>query len=507
MGKLTKLKEIFSKENIKKGVRLGVLTAGIAFASIGFTSCGDIVNGPIDPETDYCEICEGIQDEYHVHEQPTPEPEQPTPEQPEQPKPEKEKCTQDGCVLDKHDDTIKHDYCDKYDCGVEGNETDDTPHQHCKAEDCKDHKGAYTGEHTHVCKDAENCKDSGNFDENGKHTHDYCNQTNCKKNGIDDSTYPHKHNYCDDENCIGEDKTTNPDHDHTYPTPEPEESWFKPVSIGGSDLYQVYCIDDIQYNKDNDFTTEKKVNDYLAAYIDYINGLTLNENLTGNVENNLNNIKSYPTSQKLDLLIGTTANDTGTIYSQINGINDICAPAIEKVAQNVATTNKEMDLDYFYLDFRAFENEVYGVVCNKNQTYIDKKNKIQKDLESNNIYYKLDYSIYQADGTIHPDAVQRFDKAIKAAATKLKTQFPQIENMETIVRNYVNLSFATSGLEGILDKLCPSLGIDPETCKNNEMVNVIYNVPYEDMTEPLNQISQAKLNKSVFSQDYGRELC
>ena len=77
MGKLTKLKEVFSKENIKKGVRLGVLTASIAFASMGFTSCGD-------PEIDYCEICEGIQDEYHDHEKeqggtepitPKPEPE------------------------------------------------------------------------------------------------------------------------------------------------------------------------------------------------------------------------------------------------------------------------------------------------------------------------------------------------------------------------------------------------------------------------------------------------
>jgi len=39
-------------------------------------------------------------------------------------------------------------------------------------------------------------------------------------------------------------------------------------------------------------------------------------------------------------------------------------------------------------------------------------------------------------------------------------------------------------------------------CYNNEMVDVIYGVDYEKMTP----VAQAKLNKSIFSHDYGREL-
>ncbi len=328
-----------------------------------------------------------------------------------------------------------------------------------------------------------------------------CNDENCVEYA-DKKIYKngHTHDYCSDPNC-----TT--DHgDAGHPVEHENSSWFKPVSIGGSDLYQVYCIDNIQYNKDNDFTTESKVNAYLEAYIDYINSLTLNENLTGNVENNLNNIKSYPITQKLNLLIGTTANDTGTIYSQINGINDICAPAINKIAQNINITKDKQLLDksMYKLIYRAIDNYVYGSTYDfTNTNYTTEKTNIERVLDNINKGYSTSYSIYNQDGTICPEALQLFDEMNMAAATKLKTQFPQIENMETIVRNYVNLSFATSGLEGILDKLCPSLGIDPETCKNNEMVDVIEKVEISEMTP----IAQAKLNKSVFSQDYGRELC
>ena len=292
-------------------------------------------------------------------------------------------------------------------------------------------------------------------------------------------------------------------------------SWFKSVLIGGNENYNVFYIDNDAYNEYNiTFTKNEKINDYLAAYIDYINGLDLNKNLIGDVENNLKNIiiKGYSAGQKFDLLIGTTADDTGTIYSEVNGINDICAPAIREIAKNVADTNKEFDLDYFYLNYRAIENEVYGVAYNKNnETYLNKKTEIENDLKNNNDHYKVNYSIYQTDGTIHPDAVQYFNDAIKTAATKLKTQYPQIENMETIVYNFVNLSFTASAIEGTHDQLSESLLVNEhkhtDECCNNEMVDTIYGVEYEEMTEPLNPIAQAKLNKSIFSQDFGRELC
>ena len=60
------------------------------------------------------------------------------------------------------------------------------------------------------------------------------------------------------------------------------------------------------------------------------------------------------------------------------------------------------------------------------------------------------------------------------AATKLGVS-------ENEVRDIVNLSFATSGVEGILDKLCPVLEIHQGACPNNQMVDVINNVKAEDM--------------------------
>lgn len=286
--------------------------------------------------------------------------------------------------------------------------------------------------------------------------------------------------------------------------------WFKEVKIGGEDSpYKVY-IPEHSYNDHNQLV-DGSINNYLDQYQKYIASLSLNEELTGGVEIDFARIKAMAgTSEqyKLDTLIGTINN---TDPNTIKGINNVCAPAIREIAKNVADTNKEFDLDYFYLNYRAIENEVYGVAYNKNnETYLNKKTEIENDLKNNNDHYKVNYSIYQTDGTIHPDAVQYFNDAIKTAATKLKTQYPQIENMETIVYNFVNLSFIASAIEGMHDDLSTSHAIEhthTDSCYNNQMVDTIYGVEYEEMTEPLNPIAQSKLNKSIFSQDFGRELC
>lgn len=332
----------------------------------------------------------------------------------------------------------------------------------------------------HKCDD-ENCVEySDNKIYKNGHTHDYCERTDC-----DGSTH------------MGADHPTEP----TYP------DWFKKITIGGEDSpYKVFVIDNNAYNKTHDFTAESKVNDYLDKYIEHINGLTLNKELTGDVEiptTAIKNMVGDNAEWRFDALIGTTSKNE--ISTNTIGINDVCKPAIEEIAKNVAITNEEFDLDYFYLNFRAFENEAYGLANDKNsKTYTEKKAEIEKDLDSNNKHYNIDYSIYKEDGTIHPNALQRFDEAIKAATTKLKKQGKNVT--EDDLRNIIKLSLTASSIEGMHDYLSSTLLVNEhehtDECYNNEMVDAIYGVDYEEMTP----VAQAKLNKSIFSQDYGREL-
>lgn len=283
-------------------------------------------------------------------------------------------------------------------------------------------------------------------------------------------------------------------------------SWFKSVSIGGNENYNVFYIDNDAYNEYNiTFTKNEKINDYLAAYIDYINGLDLNKNLIGDVENNLKNIiiKGYSAGQKFDLLLGTAGDDTGLIYSEVNGINDICAPAIEEITKNIGISgndeyNKDFDKTMFELYYRAIANEVYNYANSGSKTYTDEKNDIQYRLSYANNIAGTDYNIYQEDGTIHPEALQRFDQMITRASDRLNIDVNDLYNI-------VNLSFTASAIEGTHDQLSESLLVNEhkhtDACCNNEMVDVIENVKVDDM------VAQAKLTKSIFSQNFGRELC
>lgn len=327
-----------------------------------------------------------------------------------------------------------------------------------------------------------------------------CNDENCVEYA-DKKIYKngHTHDYCENNDCDG---STHKNQAHPTGTEYP--SWFKPVSIGGSDLYQVY-VPEHSYNEHNKLV-EGSIDNYLDQYQKYVESLLLNKELTGGVEIDFARIKAMAgTSEqyKLDTLIGTTSN---IAPDTIKGINNVCESAIEEIAKNVAITNEEIDLDYFYLNFRAFENEAYGLANDKNsKTYTEKKAEIEKDLENNNEYYNIKYSIYQEDGTIHPNALQRFDEAIKTATTKLIKQGKNVT--ENDLRNIIKLSLTASSIEGMHDYLSSTLLLNEHThtdeCYNNEMVDVIYGVEYEEMTP----IAQAKLNKSILSQDFGRELC
>ena len=311
-----------------------------------------------------------------------------------------------------------------------------------------------------------------------------CNDENCVeyaakkiyKNG-------HTHDYCENNDCDG---STHKNQAH------PEyESWFQEAKIGGENSPIKIRYVNLDAQPDSGTAAEKN-QDRVNQYKKYIESFTINSELS--------NVKLDNTVDSFDALIGST--DENSYYDK-NGINDICKPAIEEITKNVAITDEEIDLDYFYLNYRAFENEVYGLANDKNsETYTEKKAEIEKDLDNNNKHYNIDYSIYQEDGTIHPNALQRFNEAIKAATTKLKKQGKNVT--EDDLYNIINLSLSPSAIRGTHD--CDASSINHSisgTCTENEMVDVIYGVDYEEMAP----IAQAKLNKLNFSQDYGRELC
>lgn len=523
MGKLTKLKEVFSKENIKKGVRLGVLTAGIAFASMGFTSCGD-------PEIDYCEICEGIQDEYHDHEKEQGGTEPTTPK-PEQPEPEKEKCTENGCKYNDGETEFEkgthttHDYCDEYGCAVEGNEIDDEPHEHCEDEDCKDYKSAYKGEHNHVCNDAKNCVDNGNFDENGKHTHDYCNQGNCVKNGKDDSTYPHTHDYCGDGNCIGEDKS-NSDHHHDYclvdgcdgSTHEglahPEyPTWFEEKNIGGENsAYKAICPNDLEYNDANKgFTVVNKLNDYQNEYKKYIAGLTFSDAFKTKFsdafnENGKINI-SYKTFDTYNDSSNSIINYNKSFDYLIEDINTVCSQIFDDITQNVMKTSENPELARYqlYYCYEAVNNNYYKFSCENTdfneqaqEKYNSKKNKIITEWNLiHNEMFNTTSPISDIGIDIENDCKQitsQLDQILEKAANEMKVELKDLQNI-------VNISNITEPLKVKHDYLKTSTQHTSTNCPTNTITNIIETTPLASINKKLSTI-----NPSIHV-DMGYELC
>lgn len=503
MGKLTKLKEIFSKENIKKGVRLGVLTAGIAFASIGFTSCGDIVNGPIDPETDYCEICEGIQDEYHEHEQPTPEPE-----------PEKEKCNQDGCKFKENGTEFEkgthttHDYCDKYGCADEDNKTDNNPHEHCKDTNCKN-KTAYTD----------------------NHDHDYCGLSDEVCFGTDKTTNrEHIHDYCREDNCNG---STHMGTDH--PTAG-YESWFQEATIGGENSpIKIRYVDDLAYNTAHPGfslttnTVADKLNDFQDQYQKYIENLTFSDAFkakfsdafdeNGKLKINFADFfdnSDISTSGKIryqrsfDPLIGHYDQDN---KSTNGSLNDICKPMIEEITKNIGISGDDyLDTEMFYLYNSAIYVDAYNYAYSNIDTYTPKKEYIQERLDAANFATGNNYKIYQEDGTIHEEALQRYNDMKSAAVTRFNDQGTDITKED--VDNVMIFTSTISTIEGTHDlsitwnTIKDANAEDNEkhgsaNCATNEMGDVILN----EQSKLTAMVSPAKLNKSIFSQDMGRELC
>ena len=183
----------------------------------------------------------------------------------------------------------------------------------------------------HKCDD-ENCVEySDNRIYKNGHTHDYCERTDC-----DGSTH------------MGAD----------HPT---DTSWFKETPIGGENINVKY----VDINAVPGTNAKERFENIFNQYRTHIEGFTLNEQLT-NVNFDLANATEF------DQLIGTTDISKENMCPY-NGINDVCAPAIEEIINNVGSGDTAArDKAYFALYYRAIANECYrngynGELTTKNQ--------------------------------------------------------------------------------------------------------------------------------------------
>lgn len=367
----------------------------------------------------------------------------------------------------------------------------------------------------HKCDD-ENCVEySDNRIYKNGHTHDYCNEDGCL---LDDSVRHTTHDYCLEDDCDGSTHMG-----QAHPT---DTSWFKETPIGGEDSpYKVFVIDNNAYNETNDFTAKEKINDYLDKYIEHINGLTLNKELTGEIEiptTAIKNMAGDNAEWRFDALIGTTSKNE--ISTNTIGINDVCKPAIEKIINNVGSGDTAaVDKAYFAIYYKAIANEAYrngynGEFTTKNQNgtydtndtnqmknqYNKEKNKCielcggDEYLPFENKYF------YDETGKINLEVLKQFDDMIITVAENLSNSGTNVT--PTDLRNIINLSLTASSIEGMHDYLSSTLLVNEHThtdaCYNNEM----YDKVIEPIAFPTLTKAPTKLNKSIFSHDYGREL-
>lgn len=344
----------------------------------------------------------------------------------------------------------------------------------------------------HKCDD-ENCVEySDNRIYKNGHTHDYCNEDGCL---LDESVRHTTHDYCERTDCDG---STHMGADH--PTGPTYPDWFKETPIGGEDSpYKVFVIDNSAYNETNDFTAEEKINDYLDEYIKHINSITLNKELTGDVEINFNKINELGLNYKLDGLIGSLKDESDTIFEGINGINDVCAPAIETITKNIGISgNNVLDKQCFTLYYKAISNEIYrmgynGEITTKTECIGNETEMEQKYIDTKKYCSKYDgYTVlpfenkyfYLENGELNPEVVQQFNKMIIDAATKLQKQNYQVTVDD--LHNIISLSFTASSIEGMHDYLSSTLLVNEhkhtDECYNNEMVDVIGDVEVDEMT-------------------------
>ena len=317
-----------------------------------------------------------------------------------------------------------------------------------------------------------------------------CNDENCVEYA-DKKIYKngHTHDYCENNDCDG---STHKNQAH------PEyESWFQEAKIGGENSPIKIRYVNLDAQPDSGTAAEKN-QDRVNQYKKYIKSFTLN--------NELSNVKLDNTVDSFDALIGSTNENA---YYDKNGINDVCAPAIEKITQNISNSGNIIDKTLFKMYYQAISNEVYRLgysadittkkaldgsesIDSFEYTYIEAKADCSKYDGREQIPFEYKY-FYLENGELNPEVVTAFDAAIQTAATKLGYEDT------TELYKYINLSLTGNAIKGTHDYDASSINHTiSDTCPENEMMDVIKNAEL---------IAQVKLNKSIFSQDYGCELC
>ncbi len=359
-----------------------------------------------------------------------------------------------------------------------GETPNDEPEQYCE--------GVQNENHDH-------CKEPGCVLDEHTGDHDYCKENDCDGSNHMDKTHPtiDQCGYCEDgdNTCV--------DGSECY-------AGGKVISLGEN--YQVFdAMNGTRFDTDTDQSTIDSLNTYKTRYEKYVNGLINSFSDEFKTKYKIDNINfrtfEYSTNN------GNLVDPQYAIFDrEIEQLNDVCAPAIEEITKNICISGndeyyKELDKTMFKLYFEAIDEVVYNYANSGTNTYTEKKENIQYRIDYLNNVAGTDYNIYQEDGTIHPEALQRFDQMITKAADRLNINVNEL-------RKFVNLSFMPTTLKGKHD--CIETKIDHTyykdgtntACPTSEMVNTIENdVKVGDM------VAQTKLNKSIFNQNYGRELC
>ena len=290
--------------------------------------------------------------------------------------------------------------------------------------------------------------------------------------------------------------------------------WFQEAKIGGEDSpIKIRYVDALSSYKLVDKINEQTAGDLLNYYQDqyqkHIESLTFSDafkakfsdafdengklkiNFPDFFDNSdISTIGKIRYQRSFDPLIGHYDQDN----KSMNGsLNDICKPMIEEITKNIGISGDDyLDIEMFCLYNRAIYGDAYNYAYSNTDTYTQKKEYIQERLSAANLATGNNYKIYEEDGTIHKEALQRYNDMKSAAVTRFNDQCTGITKED--VDNVMILSSTISAIQGTHDltttwNVIKNAGTNKEeekhgtaNCATNEMVEVIENVQSSEMT-------------------------
>jgi len=342
-----------------------------------------------------------------------------------------------------------------------------------------------------------------------------CNDENCVEYA-DKKIYKngHTHDYCERTDCDG---STHMNADH--PTGPTYPDWFEEKNIGGENSpYKIPCINDDAYTatipEGGSIDNIEMMNLYNNSYKDYIKTFTFSDNFKqkfGNIideitfkvfdDQNTDELIHY--NKNFDYLIGSRNDNTA------GSINDVCAPIFEEITKNIKISeDTDIDKKFLMYSYNAMKNFAYNGGATggdvNNADYNNKKANIDVILQRFNKDKGTNFSIYEK--TVNENGETIYGEILPEVAERLKLMFDHAANNLDIelsdIENLYNISLVSSSAEGLRDHLIAD-GIEYSNTKcTNEMSTVISSVNSEYISK-----TTTKLNKSIFSQNYGRELC